>query len=54
MTEQEQIKILKQALEEIAWYDVKYQHGCIDEWEEAEAFGICQQTAQEALNKVKE
>ena len=53
MTDQEKIKALTEALEEIVEYDVYHQHGCIDEWEEAEAFHNCQNTAKEVLQKIK-
>lgn len=46
---QRELEAARTALENIADYDVKYEHGFIDEWNEAESFTIVQKIAADAL-----
>ena len=50
---QEENKKIKEALEEIADYDVAQRHDYVDEWTEAASFTACQNIAQNALNNLK-
>lgn len=44
-----ELEAARTALENIADYDVKYEHGFIDEWNEAASFTIVRKIAADAL-----